>query len=88
MHAATGRSGGRAEVEPLRAGSVRVPPYGRPEDRLAERAGAPADVAAYVVGVASFGIHCGHGRTRENEVLEARCEALDLGLDSARHVDR
>ena len=88
VHAASGRRGGRAQVDALQGRAVRVPPRRRPEDHLAERGGTGIDVAADVARVVLLGRHGREGRARQDQVAEAGREPLDLRLDPLGHVHR
>ena len=79
---AAGERRGAAEVEAADRRSVGGQARERAEDDLIERVGAGADVAVDEVRVAALQVGGALDVTREDEVAEARREALDLGLEA------
>jgi hypothetical protein len=88
MHAAPGRSRRRTDEEARHGCRVRHPPGHGAGPKLAQVLDPSDDVAADVVRVAPLHLGAVHRRARDDQVAEARGEALDLGLDRIRHVAR
>ena len=84
MDASAGGSGGAAEVDLWRGGSVEA--AGGAEEELTQVGCAANDVAADEVGVHGLKRGGGEDVTGEDTVAEARGEALDLGFEAWEHV--
>ncbi|MBA2396680.1 MAG: hypothetical protein H0V70_28475 [Ktedonobacteraceae bacterium] len=61
---------------------------GGPCEELPEILHAPVDIAADVIGVIRFHVAGGEQVAGQDAVAEARREALNLCLDTRRHIDR
>jgi hypothetical protein len=82
MDTASGRSGGRAEIQVGRGGVVFA--EGGAEEELEWGDGAAVDVAADEIGVARFKDSWACDVTGEDGGSESGGEALDLGLDAVK----
>ena len=82
VHRPPGERGGAAEVEAAHRRAVGGERGHRPEDHLAERVAAAADVAADEVRVAALQIAGAEHVAREDPLAKAGREALDLRLDA------
>src|SRR6188472_2684126 len=86
VDATTGRRRGGADVETFQRRAVRDELSHGPEEELTEIHRPAVDVPADDVPVASLEIRRSHRVSSEDEVAEARCEALDLPLDAVGDV--
>src|SRR5688572_11542846 len=86
VNPAAGRRGRRAQKDVWGSGRVGVRLEHGSEQQLARLRAAAVDVAAYVVRIVRFEIHCVLGRPGENDFAKTRREPLDLRLDSGAQV--
>jgi hypothetical protein len=86
VHAASGRRRGRAQVDALERRPVRDEAPYRAEEELAEIHRAAVEISADEVAVMGLEVGRAERAASEDQVAEARREALDLGLDALRHV--
>ena len=87
VHAAAGRRRRRAQILPRCPGAVVVPARGRSKECLAKRARAAGDVAAEVIRIVALAVGRRRRNPFEDQIAEARREALHLALDRVGHVD-
>src|SRR5215208_151137 len=76
-----------ADIEAISRGRVRVEPWNGPGEELPQVHRPSDDVAADEVGVPPFEVGRSCGALGQDEIPEARCEALNLSLDPLRHVE-